>query len=141
MSLLFGHDKAVADWVSSKVGKEFHAPYTSIGIVSSEGRLTGGFVFNSYTQDGINMSLAGDVAKRGVWVAVADYVFKQLGCSRLAVQTRRSNKIVKKLAPRLGFKFEGIARNYYGKEDGFVYSMTKDDLPAFFQKWGIKNGF
>lgn len=141
MSLLYNHDDDVSFWVSKKVGQEFNPPFSAIGVLSRDGRLIGGFVFNTFKQESVSMSIAGSgVFRRNVWAAVINYVFNQLGCVRLEIQTKRSNKIVKKLAPKLGFHFEGTARRYYGNEDGFVYSLTKDDLPGFFRRWGIKNG-
>ncbi len=138
--ILFGHDQTVAEWVSQKVKKPFHPPFTAIGVLNCEGTLIGGFVFNDYTGDSIEMSLAGGgVARRSVWKAILAYVFGQLKCSRLQIHTRRSNKMVKKLAPKLGFVCEGKARNFYGdNEDGFVYSLVKSDLNTFRSRWRLK---
>ena len=143
MNLLFGHDAAVAGWVSKQqYGKPFHDPYTAFGIVDSNGRLRGGFVFTGYTGDSIELSLATDGWSwrlrewRGAWGAILHYVFVQRGCSRLQAHTAASNKRARKQLPRL-MKFEGKCRRMYGKEDGFQYSLTVDDLPAFCQKWKI----
>lgn len=136
--ILLGHDQAVADWVSGITGKPFHAIDAAIGSVTPEGRLTGGFVFTGHNGDSIEMSLAGHgVTSRGMWRAVIRYVFGQLGCSRLQIHTAASNKAVRKLAPKLGFTFEGKARRFYGNEDAFLYSLTVDDLPAFCTRWRL----
>lgn len=140
-ALLFGHDEAIADWVSRQAkGKPFTQPYTAFGFVDREGRLTGGFVFTGYNGDSIEMSAAGRaVTTREAWRALLNYVFEQLNCSRLQMHTRRSNKRAKKhLAPeRTGFVFEGISRRLYGREDGIRFSLTIDDLPAFKKRWKI----
>lgn len=139
MTLLFGHDKTVSEWVSVKVKKQFHEPFTSIGVLNREGTLTGGFIFNDFTGNSIEMSIAGKgVFSRGVWKAVINYVFDQLKCSRLQMRTHRKNSLVKKLAPRLGFVCEGKARNFYGKEDAFVYSLVESDLDTFRSRWRLK---
>lgn len=139
-AVLTGHDAAVAEWVGGKVGKPFsdEMKYTAIGVVSPEGRLIGGYVFTGHTGTSIEMSLAGSgVALRSTWAAVIDYVFRQLGCVRLQVHTRRDNARARKQATRLGFRYEGTMRRYYGDCAGLVYSLTVDDLPAFRERWKI----
>lgn len=138
MQLVFGHDKAIAEWAASILGKPFHPPFTAFGLVDGAGHLRGGFVFTTYTGDSIEMSLVGSgCLTRGAMRAVIQYAFVQLGCSRLQVHTRRGNKKVRKLANRLGFQYEGVARRLYGDQDGFTYSVTRDDLPSFRERWRL----
>lgn len=138
MNLVFGHDQAIADWVGSVIGKPFHAPFTAFGLVDSTGHVRGGFVFTSYTGDSIEMSVAGaGCLTRSAWRAIDEYVFGQLRCSRLQIHTRRDNKRVRKLAPRIGFKHEGTARRLFGKVDGLTYAITRDDLPALRKRWRL----
>lgn len=140
MNLLFGHDRAVADWVAARArGKQIGDPMTAIGLVDETGHLRGGFVFTGFNGDCIEMSAAGSILTHGAWQAVLQYVFGQLGCSRLQMHTRRSNKrVLRMLAPtRGGFTYEGISRRFYGREDGIVYSLTVDDLPAFRRRWRL----
>lgn len=139
INLLFNHDIAVADFVARFTGKPFHQPFTTIGVTRPDGQLIGGFVFTSYTGDSIEMSLAGSATiSRAAWAAVADYVFRQRGCSRLQVHTRRDgDKRVRRTATRLGFHMEGTARRYYGQHDALIYSLTADQFPAFRKRWRI----
>lgn len=136
-AMLFHDDIAVAEFVGRINGKPFHQPYTAIGVIGQDGTLAGGFVFTGYTGDSVEMSLAGAATiSRGAWRAIADYVFRQMKCSRLQVHTRRDgNKRVRRTATRLGFHMEGIARRYYGQHDALVYSLTADQLPAFRKRW------
>lgn len=136
--ILLGHDEAVAEWVAAITGKPFHPPFTAIGAVDPAGHLTGGFVFTSFNGPTIELSLAGHgVANRGLWRAILYYVFEQLKADRIQIHTAASNKAVRKLAPRLGFSFEGKSRRFYGREDAFVYSLIRDDLPSFRQRWRL----
>lgn len=140
MNLLLGHDKTVADWVGLRVGKPFHAVDAAIGAVDQSGRLVGGFVFTGFNGSCIELSMAGraSVVSRGVWRAVAAYVFDQLGCSRLQIHTAADNREIRRLAPRLGFTFEGKSRNFYGHgRDALQYSLTTGDLPAFRKRWRL----
>lgn len=139
--ILLGQDTAVAEYVGKIVGKPFHmdALKTTIGVTDPAGRLIGGYVFTGYTGPSIELSLAGKgVVLRGSWLAVLSYVFEQLGCVRLQVHTRRDNARARKQATRLGFRYEGTLRNYYGTgAPGLVYSLTSQDVPAFRQRWGL----
>ena len=136
--ILLGHDETVAQWVASITGKPFHPPFTAIGAIDHEGYLTGGFVFTGFNGTSIELSLAGHgVTHRGLWRAILHYVFDQLKADRIQIHTARSNYTVRALAPRLGFAFEGKSRRYYGREDAFVYSLIRDDLPSFRQRWRL----
>lgn len=136
--ILLGQKERVADFVARASGKPFHLPYEAIGIVGRGGALTGGFVFTGFNGDGIEVSVAGHgIAGRDAWRAAVDYVFGQLGCKRMQMHTRRSNKTVRTILPRFGMTFEGVARKFYGAEDGLVFSLTADDLSAFRARWRL----
>lgn len=138
MNILLGHDDAVATWVGQINGKVFAQPFTAIGLVDGAGKLRGGFVFTGFNGDGVEMSLAGAAClTRSGLAVVANYVFEQLKCVRVQLHSRRSNKRVLRQAARLGFKFEGISRRFYGREDGIRYAMTIDDIPAFRARWRL----
>lgn len=139
MNLLLGHDKTVAQWVAQQAsGKPFCDPFTAIGLIHG-GRLVGGFVFTGYNGDTVELSLAGrGVVSRSAWRAVLHYVFDQLGCQRLQMHTNRKNKPVLRMLVRLKMHYEGVARRYFGRNDGVCYSLTVDDLAAFRAKWRLK---
>ena len=136
-ALVYGEDAAVVAYVSGITGKRFGLYDRAIGVAGRRG-LIGGFVFTNWTGPSIEMSLAGrGVISRSAWAAVADYVFGQCGCSRLAIHTERGNTRVRAIAPKLGFRFEGVARRMYGGQDGLTYALTADDMPAFRERWRI----
>ncbi len=136
--IVIGQSEAVAAWVARASGKPFHPPFEAIGIAGADGALTGGFVFTGFNGDGIEVSVAGrGIASRSAWRAACAYAFDQLGCVRMQMHTRRSNKLVCRILPRFGMKHEGIARRFYGNEDGVVFSLTADDLAAFRARWGL----
>jgi len=129
----------VAAFVAKIGGKPFFPPFTAIGVANDAGALTGGFVFTGFNGDGIELSLAGrGVVGRDGWRAVLAYVFDQLGCKRLQMHTRKSNRLVRMmLSKKLQFHFEGTARRFYGNEHGLIFSLTADDLPAFRSRWRL----
>jgi len=110
----------------------------AFGALDGDGTLTAGAVFTNYQKDSIDLSIAGrGVIQRSLWAAIISYVFDQLACSRLGIVTHERNKAVKRMAPKMGFKFEGKLRKQFGNADGYVYSLTDDDLPEFRKRWKI----
>lgn len=134
MIFLTGENDIVSAFVSSKTGDQYVDVMRTLGILTPEGRIVGGFVLTNYTGHGVELSVAGKgCVSRGAWRELGDIVFRELACQRLSVTTRRSNKRVRKMAPRFKFKFEGIARRFYGDEDGIVFSLLRDEA--------IQNGY
>jgi RimJ/RimL family protein N-acetyltransferase len=128
MIFLRGEDAIVSAYVSGQTGDQYIDVMRTLGILNDHGRIVGGFVVTNYTGYGVELSIAGrGCVSRGAWNALGDIVFRELGCQRLSVTTRRSNKRVRKMAPKFKFKFEGIARRFYGDEDGIVFSLLRDE--------------
>ena len=54
---------------------------------------------------------------------------------RLEIITSRENRTIRRGAPKMGFRFECVKRDYYGPgQDGFLYAMTAGEC-----RW-IKGG-
>lgn len=128
MIFLKGEHEIVSAYVSGQTGDQYTDVMRSLGVLTDEGRIIGGFLLTNYTGHGIELSLAGrGCIMRDAWQHVGDIVFSELGCRRISVTTRRSNKKVCRLAPRLNFRFEGIARRFFGEEDGVVLSLLREE--------------
>ncbi len=143
MRLCFDRDR-IAQWVYEAAHvKPSSDPYSAFGLVDAEGRIQGGFVFTGYTGDSIELSAAGRaIATRGAINALLNYVFVQLGCSRIEMNVRRSNKrVLRMFKPAkdggVGVTYEGISRKLYGREDGVRFSLVSDDLRAFRMRWRL----
>ena len=130
MNLIFGHDQAVAEYVAAGLGVVIHPPFVAIGVVKDD-RLAGGMVFNGFTGANIEITAFGPgCMHRGIIRAALHYVFEQSNVLRLTARTKRSNKLVCKLLPRLGFQFEAVLKNYYGPQrgdDAILYRLTRGD--------------
>lgn len=134
MMLLRNEPEIVSAFVAGQTGDQYCDVMRALGILSGEGRIVGGVLLTNYTGYGVEMTLAGKgCISRGAWQAIGDMAFGELSCQRISVTTRRSNKRVCKLVPRLKFKFEGVARRFYGKEDGIVFSLLRDEA--------VQNGY
>jgi RimJ/RimL family protein N-acetyltransferase len=61
----------------------------------------------------------------GAWRQFFRWVFEAQGVYRLVIRTNKRNREVKKAAPKFGFKFEGVERDYYGcGDDALRFYMT-----------------
>lgn len=135
MRLVFGQDDLVAGWVSVNLGIPIAPPYTAIGGTRDGESLCIGAVFNNYNGSNIDISLYGPRGlTRGGIAAVYQYLFGQLKVNRVSALTRRSNKAMRQLLPRFGFKFEGIGARYFGParaDDAIRFVLFPDDA----RKW------
>jgi RimJ/RimL family protein N-acetyltransferase len=132
MRLLFGQDNEVGRYVGEKLWLSIHPPFVAIGIVSDDGKALGGFVYNNYNGSNLEISYygPGTLTRPIISAAFWGYPFNDADVLRLTATTRRSNKLVCQLLPRLGFIYEGTLRNYFGPEkgdDGIVYRLSRRD--------------
>jgi RimJ/RimL family protein N-acetyltransferase len=131
MRLVLGHDAEVGQFASEKLGLAIVPPYTSMGIVDDAGTLVGAIIYNGFTGANIEITYYGPhcLTRRIIRAAFA-YPFDQLGVIRLTGRTKRSNKAMCRLFPRLGFVFEATLKNYFGPsrgDDAVLYRMTRTE--------------
>lgn len=136
MTLLFGADQAVAQWVRQQLHNIDPGPCAAIGIVR-DNRLIAGVVYNNYIEspDGRPVSIEGTIAsidpawctKRNLH-ALFFYPFVTLGVARFQATTARKNKKARQFLVRLGFTLDGMARQAWPLGgDAAVYSMLKPE--------------
>lgn len=120
---------AIADYVASKLKVKISPPFQAIGFLTDDKRPMSAFVFNDYSDSNIELTVFAEPGgiSRGVLRYVAHYVFVKNNCRRLTVRTKKRNKRVLQLAPRYGFKYEGVAKHFYADDDAVVFRMLKSD--------------
>jgi hypothetical protein len=135
LRLVLGCDEMVGAWVGEKIGTKIMPPYVAIGATSDGVDLCAGAVFNDYTGSNLEITLAADHGlTRGNIRAAMHYAFVQIGVVRLSAKTKRSNKIVQRMLPRMGFKFEGVSARYFGpnkSDDAMRFVLFSEDA----RKW------
>lgn len=120
-------DNRVARFVGERCGTIIYPPYTCLGV-EKNGAVIGGAIFNCFTGQDVEMTVAGEASAftRQFYHAVRNYVFKQMGCLRISVTTE-SEKVIE-LAKRLGAQVEGRKRDHFGKgRDGIVLGILEKD--------------
>lgn len=134
---LFEHDRAVADWVSKKLGRIIYPPYSAIGWLDDSGTLYGGAVFTNCNGSNVEVTIYGPGAftKSALRLGIR-YVFEGLKVNRLTATTERRNKTMCKFLARrsVGFVHEAVQPRMFGPyraNDGIVFRMMRDDA----RKW------
>lgn len=119
MKLVFDRPELVAQWVYSQLGTSIPAAYAAFGATRDGVNLCAGAVFTDYTGSNIEVTLVAPGAfNRTLIAAVCRYAFVQMRVTRLSAKTKRSNKRMRQIMPRMGWKFEGISERYFGPTRG-----------------------
>ena len=119
----------IAAYVGSRLGVTIFPPFQAIGFLTDDKRPLAAFVFNEFNQSNMEMTIVAEPGgiTRQVIRYVANYVFVKNDCRRITVRTKKRNKHILKLAPRYGFKYECIAKQFFRDDDAVVFRMLRDE--------------
>jgi RimJ/RimL family protein N-acetyltransferase len=119
----------IGTYVGSRLGVTIYPPFQAIGFLTDDKRPLAAFVFNEFNHSNIEMTIVAEPGgiTRQILRYVAHYVFVKNKCRRLTVRTRKRNKKILQLAPRYGFKYECIAKQFFPDDDAVVFRMLKED--------------
>jgi RimJ/RimL family protein N-acetyltransferase len=119
----------IGAYVGLRLGVTITPPFQAIGFLSDDKRPLAAFVFNDFNHSNMEMTIVAEPGgiTRQVIRYVANYAFNTSKCRRLTVRTKKRNKHILKLAPRYGFKYECIAKDFYPDDDAVVFRMLKSD--------------
>ncbi len=121
----------VGPYIGKRLGITLNEPYTAFGFMTNDKRALAAFAFNEF--NGSNIEVTGIVEPAGLTRQVlhylGEYVFGKCQCRRLTMRTKKRNKEMLQLAPRLGFKYECVAKHYFSDDDAVVFRMLRDECP------------
>jgi len=119
----------IGAYVGSRLGVTICPPFQAIGFLTDEKKPLAAFVFNEFNHSNMEMTIVAEPGgiTRQIIRYVAHYVFVKNDCRRVTVRTRKRNKHILKLAPRYGFKYECIAKQFFPDDDAVVFRMLKED--------------
>ena len=144
MIALFGNSLdeigiGLGEWFRKQTTYKFNPPFAAIGFLDSNGNIQGVAIFNDFNDSNIDVHIyVPKCLTRANIKLVYNYVFNQLKCNRLTAKPYRSNKVLLRLLPRMGFQYEAVLKQYYGKnrsDDAIIYRLTRDSA----LKWVDKN--
>ncbi len=126
MRLLIGQDAIVARWAGERLDGVFLPPFVALGIIDRRGILRGAFIIKALNSTACELSLYSERAlTNGVMRSMFEIMFEKFGFCRCVIHTSRRNKAIKRAAPKMGFKFECKATDYYGPNvDALQFAMT-----------------
>jgi RimJ/RimL family protein N-acetyltransferase len=133
-ALLYGHDAAVASFVSQLL---FHdergfGNCRAIGVVDADGKLIGGVVYHNWQQAAgtIELSSAATTPRwlnRIVLDAIFRYPFETAGCQMAIMRVSARNTHLHRQFSALALRRQIIPRLYGRDVDGILYTMTDND--------------
>lgn len=116
--VLFGHDEAVAGWVFHTYKIRPMQCNMAIGLISPEGQLRGGVLFQNYNGCNVDFSYYGtNTMTLGIMRTMARVALHTFDPSRVTVNTSKKNRALIHFLGIMGCRFEGIARCFYGRDD------------------------
>ncbi|TAH36529.1 MAG: N-acetyltransferase [Alphaproteobacteria bacterium] len=129
--ILYGADSLVAKFAINLLQPDVDdfGPCSTIGIIDDD-KLIAGVIFNHYYGTDIQATIASISpywASRKILGKIFSYPFLQLQCQRITAQTRENNSEAIDFLKRLGFKQEGVLRQWYGNEAALVFGMIKSE--------------
>lgn len=121
--LLFGHDKAVADFVANLAPLERpeFGPCVGIGVIDASGCLISGAVYHNYKERYGTVEFSGAAISPlafspGTVRAVLSFPFLNMaGINRIWAQTSIRNLRAQKLLKGVGFHPEAVLNGFYGE--------------------------
>lgn len=107
---------ALGNWIAARLGlpRPFRPPYSTMGLFHG-GEIVAALIFENYRpEDGtVEIGVASSSPRwlnRSVMAAMADFVFRQLGCQMAVCRTSEKNTEACRLMERAGFSHVTIPR-------------------------------
>lgn len=125
MNLITGHEPTILEWLARNHGVHvLQTPRLVFGLIDAQGVLRGSYILtwrNDTTAELHAYGAASNDTAKGLFRSA----FGVCGLHRLELVVPRKSRAVRRGVLKMGFAFEGLARDYYGPGvDGFRYGMT-----------------
>lgn len=127
MSLVYGQDKRVTDWVAKQLGHAEGCPaYAAIGYADTDdGDLVAGVFFDGVSGTNVfaHIASAAEALPVALLSAVASYVFVQLKARRMTFMVNDDNLRCLRFVSHLGAELEGRFRQGHPGGDTLIYVL------------------
>lgn len=131
----------LCQYMASKTGAKIDpANCQGFAVLSDEGKFVAAVIvsnlryFNGVPFDcEISCATESSIAWRPhVCKAVFEYIFGQLGCTRVTAITRKNNTRSREFLEALNFQLEGnVRKGYDGQKDALIYGLLAEDCQFF----------
>jgi RimJ/RimL family protein N-acetyltransferase len=118
IGLLFDCDAEVAAWTAKTYRLRAYKYEKAIGLLTPTGTLVGGVFLHDFNGYDVEISYFGqNTLSLWLYRCILRYVILTFDPARLtAIVSKRNRRLVRGML-KLGWKFEGVQRCYYGKHD------------------------
>jgi RimJ/RimL family protein N-acetyltransferase len=130
--LVFNHDNEIANWTWQAFNMPPAPVNLAIGIIDETGTVVGSAIWQDFNGSNVEFSYYGKgTLKRGVVRAIASITLNRFNANRMTVRTMKKRKALLRSLPKIGFRFEGVMKQYYGPTEGETavrFVLFKPDL-------------
>jgi RimJ/RimL family protein N-acetyltransferase len=117
-------------WLTDRAGLVASSEFRAIEAVDGDGRIAGMVGYDSWTPNGVFMSVALDnpIYARTLLPHAFQYPFVEAGREVAVVLVRSDNERSRRLVQHLGFKWAYIIKDGWAKDIHlFLYEMRRED--------------
>lgn len=124
--ILYDHDAEVAGWYAEKLGIKVVPAHSAIGVLDDEFTLRGAMILQMENDYTATVHLYSEVARLSPFTRGGfEWMFSH--AYRINAQSRANDKAMRRHLPRLGFRFEGRQKDWFGPgQDVLSFYMTAD---------------
>jgi RimJ/RimL family protein N-acetyltransferase len=123
-------DEAAREYIIERLKVHIARPYIGL-MVGDDAEIAGAVILNDY-RPGQNIELTAHVCgawKMGDVRGIARYCFDRV--RRITAKTRYDNERAIRMLRTLGFRSEGVAREWFGDADAIVFCLLKSEQRIF----------
>ena len=120
-------DRAAADIIAGALGVVLSPPYVGLVVRDERGKVHGAAVVNDFTGANAEVTVVGRCWTVRIVRDISRYILHRLGCRRVTARTRASNAEAIHALEVLGFKREGVAREWFDGEDAIVFGLLASE--------------
>ena len=139
MQLVFGEDRAVAEWVLARIPHASGIAGDGYAIGVHDGQaLVAGVIYSGFTEDNCEMSIAAATprwAQRGVILALLHYPLVQCELRRVTAMVPHDAARTLRFLRGIGFKQEGTLRDWFApRVHGAAMGFLRRDFDRLFAR-------
>ena len=126
----FSQDPKYAKWLGDQLGYSYEGELTTIANLDKNGEILCVVLYSNWLVSGCEMVIASSSprwATKGFMYAAFAYPFIQAGKDRVTFIVADNNLKSLKMCHRLGAKVEGKARRWFGKNDGVIFGLLREE--------------
>jgi RimJ/RimL family protein N-acetyltransferase len=126
--LATGNDEIINQWTLARFGVRNVNSDMALAIMDGQ-QFVGSVFFHAHNGPDIELSYFGpQTLTLGILRNICRIAVDHFGVSRITARTPKSNKQMTQGITKVGFVFEGIRRNGYGKEDAVMFGLYGKNL-------------